>query len=104
MEKLKSIYASAYAATVSIIATVIFTLATEFSTPFKTWFASFTGHHWVSKSWASIIIFAIIFAIISFTHKSVDEAQTKRALVTVQVFAVLGFVFLLGFFLFEYFE
>ena len=100
MDKLKSIYASAYAACVSIIAVVAMTVGTEFSPAFKTWLAAFTGHHWESKSWASIIIFAIFFIIFRFTSHTVSPAQTKRALTTLEAFVVLGFVGLLAFFIY----
>src|SRR3989344_3182743 len=102
MDKLKSIYASAYAACVSIIAVVAMTVGTEFSPAFKTWLAAFTGHHWESKSWASIIIFAIFFIIFRFTSHTVSPAQTKRALTTLEAFVVLGFVGLLAFFIYEF--
>ena len=100
MDKLKSIYASVYAALVSIIALVAMTVGTEFSPAFKTWLAAFTGHHWESKSWASIIIFAIFFIIFRFTSHTVSPAQTKRALTTLEAFVVLGFVGLLAFFIY----
>lgn len=102
MDKLKSIYASAYAACWSIVAVVAMTVGTEFSPVFKTWLASFTGHHWESKSWASIIIFAIFFIALRATSGPVSPVQTRRALTTLEFFVILGFVGLLAFFIYEF--
>ncbi|HEY4482738.1 MAG TPA: hypothetical protein VI953_01035 [Candidatus Paceibacterota bacterium] len=102
MDKLKAIYASAYAACVSIVVTIILTVVVEFSPTFKTWLASFTGHHWLSKSWASIIIFAIFFIIFRVTSRTITPAQTKRALTTLEAFVILGFIGLLAFFIYEF--
>ncbi|HEY4518067.1 MAG TPA: hypothetical protein VJG48_00395 [Candidatus Paceibacterota bacterium] len=102
MDKLKSIYASAYSACASIVVTIILTVTVEFSPVFKTWLAAFTGHHWESKSWASIIIFAIFFLIFSATSGPVNPAQTRRALTTLQICVILGFIVLLAFFIYEF--
>ena len=102
MDKLKSIYASAYASCASIVVTIILTVIVEFSPVFKTWLASFTGHHWLSKSWASILIFAIFFIIFRATSGTVTPAQTKRALTTLQIFVIAGFIGLLAFFIYEF--
>lgn len=102
MNKLKSIYVSAYSACASIIVVIIMTIGTELSVPFKAWLASFTGHHWVTKSWVSLIIFGLMFALISLTHKSVDQNQTKKSLAVLEASAVLGFIIILGFYVYEF--
>jgi hypothetical protein len=102
MNKLKYIYASAYSASLSIVAVIAMTLGTEYSAPFKTWLTGFTGHHWITKSWASLIVFAVMFAIIALANKGVDQYQTRKSLIVLQTTAVAGFVILLGFFIFEF--
>ena len=102
MEKLKSIYASAYSSVITIIIVTGLTIGTELSTPFKDWLASFTGHHWISKSWVSIIVFVLFFLIFRAIKKSVNEKQTQIALNTLQIFIVLGFLAILGFFIYEF--
>ena len=103
MEKLKSIYASAYASVVTIAAVVAMTISAELSAGFKEWLAGLTGHHWTTKSWASIIVFVLFFAVFRLTRKFVNERQTSRALSVLQVSVVLGFLAILGFYSYEFF-
>lgn len=103
MDKLKSIYASAYSATITIVAVVAMTIGAELSAPFKSWLASFTGHHWVTKSWASIIIFGLTFALIYALAKNADQVRTRQALIILQIMAVVGFAAILGFYIYEVF-
>ena len=102
MDKLKSIYASAYSAALTIITVVAITIGAELSVPFKNWLAGFTGHHWVTKSWISLLVFILFFGIFKFRKTSADESRTKRALLALQVFAVLGFIAILGFYIYEF--
>lgn len=102
MDKLRSIYASAYAAVASIIAVIAITVAAEFSVPFKTWVAGFTGHHWITKSWLSVIVFIVFFILFRVAKRSANEIQTRRALFALELTAIIGFIFLLGFFVFEF--
>ncbi len=104
MEKLKSIYVSSWSAATTIVTVVVVTLASEFSVPFKNWLASFTGHHWVTKSWLSVIIFLVMFAVLYIGSKNVDATKTKRALMALEVTAVLGFLLILGFYTYEFFK
>ena len=103
MEKRKSIYAASYAAAVSITAVVAMTISAELSASFKEWLASFTGHHWITKSWASIIVFVLFLAVFRLTKKFVSERETARALFVLEVSAVLGFFAILGFYSYEFF-
>jgi|SRR3989344_3932377 len=103
MNYLRSIRASAYAATISLIATIALTLISEFSVAFKTWLASFTGHHWVSKSWVSIFVFTAFFFIFRAANKSPDSAATNRALTVLEWAIIIGFFVILGFFSYEFF-
>lgn len=103
MNKLKPIYASAYSSVVAIVTVVGLTIGAELSVPLKTWIAGFTGHHWVTKSWISIIVFVLFFVIFQFSNKSVTESQTKTVLTMLQIFIVLGFLAILGFYIYEFF-
>ena len=103
MDKLKSIYASAYSTIITIAVVVGLTIGAELSGPFKTWLATFTGHHWVTKSWISIIAFVLFFVIFKFAKKSVNESQTRTALTVLQIFIILGFIAILGFYMYEFF-
>ncbi len=103
MDKLKPVWASAYSAVITIIVVVVMTIGAELSMPFKNWLTGFSGHHWVTKSWISILVFVLFFCVFRFTGKSVDESQTRKALVALQVVAVFGFLAILGFYVYEFF-
>ena len=103
MDKLKSIYASAYSTTITIAIVVGLTIGAELSAPFKAWLATFTGHHWVTKSWISIITFVLFFIIFKLAKKSINESQIRTALTILQIFIILGFIAILGFYMYEFF-
>jgi predicted Co/Zn/Cd cation transporter (cation efflux family) len=103
MNKLKSIYASAYSATISIIIVVAVTIGAELSPSFKSWLAGFTGHHWVTKSWISILVFILFLFIFRLTGKPVNASQARRSIFLLQFVAILGFFAILGFYFYEFF-
>lgn len=103
MDKLKPIWASAFSATITIIVVVAMTISAELSVPFKNWLAGFSGHHWVTKSWISALMFALFFCAFRFLGKPVGESQTKKALIALQVASLLGFLAILGFYIYEFF-
>ncbi|MEK9175001.1 MAG: hypothetical protein AAB795_00240 [Patescibacteria group bacterium] len=103
MNKLKSIYSSAYSSVVTILAVTVVTISAELSVSFKNWLAGFTGHHWVTKSYLSFIVFVLFYIIFSATKKSPSNRETQKALLVLQVFAILGFVTILGFYFYEFF-
>lgn len=103
MDKLKSIYASAYSAAVTIVAVVAVTVGAELSMPFKNWLAGLTGHHWVTKSWLSLIVFILIYCILRAFVKSPDALQTRKALFALVLVSILGFLATVGFYIYEFF-
>lgn len=103
MNKLRSIYASAYSAAITIATVTAITIGAELSVPFKNWLAAFTGHHWITKSWISVLVFALFFGIFRSAGKSANESRTRKALLVLEIFAVLGFLIILGFYVYEFF-
>lgn len=102
MNKFKTIYASAVAAAFSIITTTAVTIGGELSLPFKNWLKSFTGHHWVTKSWLSIIVFAAVFVAVRILSKEENPARTRRAVAMLVWLAIVASFVLVGFYIFEY--
>lgn len=102
MDKLKSIYASAYSATITVAVIVVVTIGAELSAAFKTWLAGFTGHHWVTKSLLSLIVFAVFYFVFRMIGKSASAEKTRRALVLLQIAVILGFAAILGFYIYEF--
>jgi|SRR3989344_3338798 len=104
MDKLKSIYSSAYSAVITILTVTAITVAAELSAEFKNWLAGFSGHHWVTKSYISLIVFALFFVFFFSSKKSVSDDETRKLLAVLQVFAVLGFIVVLAFYIYEFFS
>ncbi len=103
MNKLRSIYASAIGAIVSIIAVTAVTIAGELSELFKNWLKGLTGHHWITKSWLSLIVFALGYAIVRAAVREPDAHRVRRMLRTLIVFVFLGVAALFILFFWEYF-
>lgn len=100
---LRLIHASALAAASSIFVVTAVTIIAELSAPFKDGLKSFTGHHWVTKSWLSVIVFALAFlAIYAFTKKP-KTSRVRHALQLLLAFLIGGTLILLGFFVFEFY-
>lgn len=104
MNKLRAIYSSACSAIISIVVTTAVTVGMEFSWPPKAWLASFTGHHWVTKSWLSLIVFVLFFLIFWGLGKNISQEKVKKALAALNIVAILGFLVILLFFIFEFFK
>ena len=102
MDKLKSIYASAYSAAITIAVVTAVTVGAELSPAFKAWLTGFTGHHWVTKSWMSLIIFILSYGIFRITNKSATDIETRKALFVLETTAIAGFFIILGFYVYEF--
>lgn len=77
MQPLKLINGSAIAAILAIASAVGFTIGAEFSPALKTWLTNLSGHHWVSKSLITIIVYLIgLGAVLARTGES--RATTVR--------------------------
>jgi len=103
MDKLKSIYASAYSAAITIAVVTAVTVGAELSAPFKAWLTGFTGHHWVTKSWLSLIVFILSYGIFRITNKSATDIETRKALFVLEITTIAGFFIILGFYVYEFF-
>ena len=100
--QLKLAFASAKAALVSIIVVTAITVWAEFDAGLKAWLAGFTGHHWVSKSWLALIVYAVFLAVFYVQAKKSSEVKLAPAIWLLIAAAILGFAVLTGFFLIHY--
>ncbi len=93
--------ASAYAATASIAFVTVITILGEVQAPVKDWLKRSFTHHWLGKTWLSIIIFVVLF--LSFMRLPMqDEArQTNRAIRLAFWTGALGALALAAFYLSE---
>lgn len=86
----------------SILATVAVTIGGELSVSFKDWLKSFTGHHWLTKSFLSLIVFALVFLLVNFYTREANAKKVKFSIFLLIIFALIGAAALVGFFIFEY--
>ena len=98
MKKEHLIYTSSLAATVSIAFTVVITILAELLSPLKDWLKSMTGHHWTTKSIASIAVYAVfLFLFYLLPHPSTSTAL-RKSLYGLFITVLVGFLALLLFY------
>ncbi len=91
--------ALAHATSITLALIVVLTLWGELSEEFEDFLKGVTGHHWVTKGIASLVVFAVAYLVLSRTEKDDDdEGAALGALWT----AVIGVAVILGFFLWHF--
>jgi len=100
MAKTETIYTSAMSAAITIIVVALITILADTNLAFKTWLASWTGHHWVTKSFITAILYPLFFVLLRTRKPRVNDART--ATLTLNLVAIAGFVLILAFYFFEY--
>lgn len=96
------IRASARAATLATAFVVGITIAAELSASLKSTLASITGHHWVTKSAATVLVYAVLLAVFSRSSVPARPEQAARSLYTLVVAAFAGAALLTGYFLWHF--
>lgn len=105
MNKLKLIIASAYAALVSVLFVVIITIISELVPSLKDWLKNLFGHHWVSKSILSVLLYLIVAKILYFSVCNNNNGQrVRKSLKLLLIFVVLGVVAISLFYIGHYFH
>ena len=97
-----SVRASARAATLVIVFVVVITIAAEMSAPLKSALASMTGHHWVTKSVASVLLYALAFAFFARSSAPVRPDQAARSVRLLVATSFAGAAVLTGYFLWHF--
>ena len=98
MNKPKLIYASALSATLTAIFVTALTIVAELNPSLKSWLANLSGHHWTSKSWLSLGLYLISFALCYIIEHRVDARKVGISLSLAICSAILGIIILLLFF------
>jgi len=99
----KLIYSSAISASVSIIAITVITIWAELTPGLKDFLKSLSGHHWVTKSLAVVILFPLVLGITyAFSRGETADSAVRRSLWTLIVSTVAGPIAILGFFLWHF--
>ncbi|OGE83491.1 MAG: hypothetical protein A3B10_03680 [Candidatus Doudnabacteria bacterium RIFCSPLOWO2_01_FULL_44_21] len=98
MNKLRLSIASVFAAECSIWFTVIITIWAELAPGLKNFLKALTGHHWVTKSWAAVIVFLVVLAFYYMTRQSANISQLTKGVNRLIMSVILGTVIVVGFF------
>ena|SRR3989338_1613847 len=105
MNKSKLIISSAYAALITILFIVIITVTSELVPALKDWLKNFSGHHWVSKSIFSVLLYLIMTAkLYLLARNNNNDYNIKRSLKLLLVFTVLGVIAITLFYIGHYFH
>ena len=99
MNKLRSAFASAVAASVAVAVAVVITVWAEFSPALKATLKSITGHHWVTKSYLTMLVYAAIMAAIYFKVPNPSPVKMIKSLNYLIALAFAGSIILIVFFL-----
>ncbi len=103
-KKLKLVSASAVAAMAAIVFTAAITIWAEFSAGFKDALKSFSGHHWTTKSIATMAVYAAFLTLGYFLPRPVTADTVRRRLWQLVGVAILGAVAVFGFFVWHHFS
>lgn len=86
----KLIYSSSLSAIITVVYVTVITIWSENSKPLKGWLADFSGHHWVSKSIFTLVIYIALLLIFYFTAKQVDSTKVRKYLNALTWTAIIG--------------
>ena len=104
MKKLKLVYSSILASVVSITFITVVTIWAEVSKPLKDWLQGITGHHWVTKSVFSLVVYLTATAVFYFLTKQVDGRKVHRLLIGLIFVTILGIIAIFAFYTLHYFK
>jgi len=98
MDNKKLVHASSISAVVVIAFVAIVTIASEELPAFKGWLKSFTGHHWVTKGVASVLLYLILLQLLSRTKKAVETKDVQKAIMVLVAASFLGTLAVLAYY------
>lgn len=102
MNKTKLLYSSSVAAILSVVTTTAVTIWSELSPSFKTLLAGFTGHHWLTKSVLSLLVYFGGLFLFYFISKNINPKRIRNGLICLIFSAFIGALVLFLFYLWHY--
>ena len=102
MNKTRLAFSSSIAAILSIIIIMVVTIWGEFSPVFKNFLKSFTGHHWLTKSALSLVVYFGGLAVFYLIPKNIGSNTLRRALIFLILTALAGSLSVFLFFVWHY--
>ncbi|MDP3953644.1 MAG: hypothetical protein Q8P99_02390 [bacterium] len=98
MDKLKLIISSAYASILTIFLVVVITIWAEMFAPLKDWLADFSGHHWVSKSILSVLVYAVATVVLYATLRKPNPTSAPKIIRNLLVLTAIGVLAITAFY------
>lgn len=97
---MKHLVALEYSAAITVWFIVGITVLAEVSTSFKTQLSTVSGHHWVTKSVLSVILFLLLYGVIS--KLAADSKKSVNNVYMVVVSVAAGGLIIFGFFIWHF--
>lgn len=102
MKHLKLIFASSIASTAAVLFATAITIWAELSPPLKESLKNLTGHHWVTKSVGTMLVYILVFIIAYASRKELKTEAVRGSLNTLIGTSLLGTLALFAFFVWRY--
>ena len=102
MNKTKLAFSSSIAASLTVIVITVVTIWGELSPVFKDFLKSFTGHHWLTKSVLTLLIYFVGLAVFYLLPKNIGPKTVSRGLIFLIVTALSGSLAVFLFFVWHY--
>ena len=96
---MKRIRSMSFATIITVIAVTVITVIAELSEGFKSSLKALTGHHWITKSLLSVIIF---FGVYLFVKRSDDKVDVLAESWKIIWITLLASLVLFGFYLWHF--
>ncbi len=90
-----------WATKITIAFVTIVTIVAEMVAPFKDFLKSLTGHHWITKSVSSFVLFFVLYYFCRCNEKDVDVLKEVKKVI---IYTILGILALSAFFTWHYFS
>lgn len=101
-KKLKFVYSFVISASVTVVFIVASTIYSELSPPFKNFLKETFAHHWIGKGVIAIILFAVVGLLLdTLMTTKVNADKLTVALKILSIVSILGFLAIVGFFVYE---
>lgn len=104
MNRIKLIYSSSISAIFTIIFVLVVTIAADEHAPFKDYLKSWTGHHWTTKSIATVLVYSIFVLLVYVTTREPKANWVRGSIYAVITTAIIGYIIFLGFYINHFFN
>lgn len=98
----KLVNSSSIAATLTVIVITVVTICGELSLAFKDFIKSFTGHHWLTKSALSLLVYFGGLVLFYLLPQNIGPNTIRRGLIFLIIITLAGSLAVFLFFVWHY--